>query len=1026
MFLLLCIQAQQAPTKVFLVAGQSNTDGRVDNTNLPTYIKDNGFRHCWLSYGSGSLSGKGLFQRFQPWVAKDGGAERWGYDAVLYYLIGQDTTDDFYIIKESLGGTAIDLSCNSNNGMYWSADREFLSSTTAADKGGKSLLKAFTENIGACIDNYLSRLENGFEIKAFLWHQGESDKDAAANYRENIKCIVQFVREYLVRKTGNRKYEELPFICGTFSLKSRDYNQQIVDALYDLELEDANFHVVDISDGSLQPDQLHFDAKGAELLGRRMYDRLKSLSTFSLRSGQRVTIDCDTLDAEPVIKSALRMLTGDIRNVLSSDVCIVPKANIVVSQDASLFKGKNEAFRLEVKGGKLYVTGSDAHGVAYGLLEVSRLMGVSPWEWWADATPEQRQSFSLPDGFVSEQAPDVAFRGVFINDEDWGLMPWASLTYELGVKGQIGPKTNARIFELLLRLRANTYWPAMHECTHPFFLTDGNREVASQYGIYIGGSHCEPMASSTAGEWPRRGQGDYDYVNNREHVYQFWEERVKDVANQPILYTIGMRGVHDGAMQGAKTVEEQKAVLCRVFDDQRQLLSRYVNPDVRKVPQVFIPYKEVLDVYNAGLQVPEDVCLMWTDDNYGYIRHFPTEAEKSRSGGNGIYYHVSYWGRPHDYLWLGTFSPALLYQQMTTAYDRGIRKIWILNVGDIKPCEYQMELFMDMAWNMDAVRQTGIYQHLCHFLQREFGDEIGKNLLPVMREHYRLAYIHKPEFMGGTRTEESDRQYWNTIRDLPLSEGDINQRLHDYQTIEDEVERIGLQIPTVKKDTYFQLVKYPVQATAEMNKKLLYGQKARHGMEEWKKSDAAYDSIASLTLAYNTLNKGKWQRMMDGNPRRLPVFEPVPHEQATHSTFIDTPYLYKWNGTDCVDGNYSPCEGLGYEGKAVWLGKEGFLTYLFKSIQTDSIEVEVRLVPTHPLEGTTLRFNIVLDGNEPVAADYATQGRSEEWKTNVLWNQAVRRFKLPVKEKDSCRLTLTALDEGIVVDQVIVKKSSKR
>lgn len=295
----------------------------------------------------------------------------------------------------------------------------------------------------------------------------------------------------------------------------------------------------------------------------------------------------------------------------------------------------------------------------------------------------------MPEGFTLQKSPSVRYRGIFINDEDWGLMPWSSKTFEPSdIPGHIGPRTNAKIFELMLRLRANTYWPAMHECSVAFFMTDGNREVAERYGIYIGGSHCEPMACNAAGEWSRRGTGDYDYVNNSDNVYRCWEDRVKDVANQGILYTVGMRGVHDGTMNGAKTIEEQKDVLERVFHDQRKLLSEYVNRDITEVPQVFIPYKEVLDVYNAGLRVPEDVTLMWCDDNYGYIRHSPTEEKRKRKGGNGVYYHVSYWGRPHDYLWLGTFSPYLLYQQMKQAYDKGIKDIWILNVGDIKPAEY--------------------------------------------------------------------------------------------------------------------------------------------------------------------------------------------------------------------------------------------------------------------------------------------------------------------------------------------------
>lgn len=467
---------------------------------------------------------------------------------------------------------------------------------------------------------------------------------------------------------------------------------------------------------------------------------------FELKSEQTIHIACDTTEMEPVVKSALKMLANDFQAVLSSDVCIGREGNIIINKDTTLLDKRKEAFQLKVSDDQLYVTGSDAHGVAYGILEISRLIGVSPWEWWADVMPLKRSSFSLANDYVNLQAPSIEFRGIFINDEDWGLMPWSSLHYEPWHKpGRIGPKTNARIFELMLRLRANTYWPAMHECTQPFFLTQGNREVAEQYGIYIGGSHCEPMASSTAGEWRIRGKGEYDYVNNSKNVYDFWEQRVKEVANQPILYTIGMRGVHDGAMNGAKTIKEQKAVLQHVFADQRHLLRQYVNQDITKVPQVFIPYKEVMDIYDTGLEVPEDVCLMWCDDNYGYIHHFPTDEERQRKGGNGVYYHISYWGRPHDYLWLGTFSPALLYQQMTTAYDSGIQKLWVLNVGDIKPAEYQIELFMDMAWDIHSVRKQGITKHLSHFLQREFGNQLGKHLLPVMKEHYRLAYIRKPE-----------------------------------------------------------------------------------------------------------------------------------------------------------------------------------------------------------------------------------------------------------------------------------------
>ena len=754
---------------------------------------------------------------------------------------------------------------------------------------------------------------------------------------------------------------------------------------------------------------------------------------FSLRSDQPIKLACDNAE-EKVVQTALKLFMRDYQSVFSASAAVdARQGNIIVgtvgkspllkavSADVSALAGKKQAFLLQVlPDGKLLVAGSDSHGTAYGIMELSRLIGVSPWEWWADVTPEKKISFVLPAEYQTLQSPSVEYRGIFINDEDWGLMPWSSQTYEPSdIKGHIGPKTNARIFELLLRLRANTYWPAMHECTLPFFLTEGNRKVAEEYGIFIGSSHCEPMVCSAAGEWRRRGQGDYDYVNNSASVYKFWEDRVKEVAQQGNIYTLGMRGVHDGQMQGAKTVAEQKAVLERVLKDQRGLLQKYVNKDVTTIPQAFIPYKEVLDIYNAGLQVPDDVTLIWCDDNYGYIRHFPTAEERARKGGNGIYYHVSYWGRPHDYLWLGTFSPYLLHQQMKLAYDRGIQKMWVLNVGDIKPAEYQIELFLDMAWNIDEVNEIGVTAHLKSWLEREFGSNCAEELLPAMEAHYQLSYIRKPEFMGNTREEERDPKY-KVIKDLPWSEQTISERLRSYTVLSDVVERMESNIPADRQDAYFQLVKYPVQAAAQMNRKILTAQLARHSKADWKQSDAAFDSIASLTQQYNSLQNGKWNRMMDFQPRKLPVFKRVEHTTATEPMVTDRKILCKWNAMECTYGKPVPYEGLGYERKAAGIRKGSSLTFAFDDYGKDSVEVEIRLLPSHPLDEKQLRFAISVDEAVPQTVSYETKGRSEEWKENVLRNQAIRKVTLPINKQASHKLVITALDEGVVLDQVIL------
>lgn len=751
---------------------------------------------------------------------------------------------------------------------------------------------------------------------------------------------------------------------------------------------------------------------------------------FKVNQGKcQLVVDTDS--ERPVVNTALEILRKDWNAVFGEYFSQESTPRVIVGTvgqspvlkgldiDLGRLKGKRQAFLMLVtKHGDLVVAGSDSHGTAYGVMQLTRLIGVSPWEWWADCTPRHLDTFSLPDGYSDFQAPKVEYRGIFINDEDWGLMPWSYQTHEPAQKGIIGPKTTARIFELLLRLRANLYWPPMHDVSYPFFMTDGNREVAERFGIYIGTSHCEPMASNTNAEWPLRGKGEYNYLKNKDNVHQFWTDRVKEVAGQEIIYTLGMRGNHDGPMNGAKTVDEQKAVLEDVLVAQRSILKNLVNKKVETVPQVFIPYKEVLDAYNKGLQVPDDVTLMWCDDNYGYIRHFPTAKERKRKGGHGVYYHVSYWGRPQDYLWLGTFSPSLLFHQMNKAYEEGVQKMWVLNVGDIKPAEYQTELFMDMAWDIDAVRKQGIASHLDKFLTREFGEALGHRLGDVMREHYRLSFISRPEHLGHTRSEEADKKYL-IVSDMPWSENYINKRLSDYKSIADAVQTMEGEVPENLRTAYYHLVRYPVQAAAMMNKKMLTAQLARHGKDKFLNADLAYDSIVVMTDRYN---QGKWKGIMSMRPRALSVFDPVQRVKIDTPMIEDKTPLHRFNGMDAVDGNPVNCQGLGHEGRAAEIRKGESLGFDCPATVGKNIKVVVRLLPNHPMEDNAqLRVSLDINGQNATIAEYQTKGRSETWKVNVLHNQAIVEadFMVPTSVTTP-KLNIKALDKGVVVDQVFV------
>ncbi len=415
----------------------------------------------------------------------------------------------------------------------------------------------------------------------------------------------------------------------------------------------------------------------------------------------------------PVVEQALQMFAEDMELVTTHQAVSDKHAPIRIVQG----RGADDGFCIRVQDGQMVVEGHNARGTAYGILELSRMAGVSPWVWWGDVRPHSRfLPLSLPDTFRLEHTPSVEYRGIFINDEDWSLRPWS--------KDNMGPQTYKRLFQLMLRLRANTLWPAMHPGTPAFFTVAGNKEMADSFGIVIGTSHCEPLLRNNVAEWDAEQRGPYNYITNREQVQNYWVERLKEVVSsgqrptvddQRAMFTLGMRGIHDGSMEGVSGPEEKLSALQQVIDDQRELIKKHYLSKLRKtgsnhqstgleqVPQVFIPYKEVLEIMESGLRVPDDVTLMWCDDNYGYLTRLPDAEQQKRKGGGGVYYHLSYWGRPHDYLWLSTTQPGLIYEEMRTAYDHNCRRLWIANVHDPKVAAYQLELFLDLAWDIDCI-----------------------------------------------------------------------------------------------------------------------------------------------------------------------------------------------------------------------------------------------------------------------------------------------------------------------------------
>ena len=717
----------------------------------------------------------------------------------------------------------------------------------------------------------------------------------------------------------------------------------------------------------------------------------------------------------PVVHQALAMFCNDMQQVTGLRPIASKQATIYIRQG----KADDDGFCLSVNDkGQIVVAGHNARGTAYGLLQLSRLAGVSPWIWWGDVTPERRKQLCLPDTFRMEHTPSVAYRGIFINDEDWSLRPWAEKTYEQGGRGVIGPKTYKALFQLLLRLRGNAIWPAMHEGTAGFFTVKGNKEMADSFGILVGSSHCEPLLRNNVAEWDRQQRGAYNYITNRRQVQQYWTERLREMKGSEALLTIGMRGIHDGSMEGVKTKEEKLSGLQQVIDDQRQMIRRYYDKDVERVPQVFIPYKEVLEILESGLRVPDDVMLMWCDDNYGYMTRLPDARQQQRQGGGGVYYHLSYWGRPHDHLWLTTMQPGLIYQEMKTAYDHNCRRLWIANVHDPKVAAYDLELFLDMAWDINCLQPQTIRHHLEQWLCTQFGEAAGRKLTPVMHEFYRLCGIRKPEFMGWTQVELDKRKYpggKSPVSQTEMTLSEACQRIADFGSIEASADAYARLVPERLQQAYYAHVLYPIHAAAAMSRKML---------SDSVESRKAYDDILSMTKHYNQLAGGKWAGLMDAAPRRLPVFGKT-HAQLQPNS-LDSRYIarnavsYHQATPGCL-----PIQMLGHSMQAVSIPKDGTLLFQFTTKQQGNAILYTAMIPTHPNDKGDLRYQIQIDDQPAIILSLKQPYRSEVWKQNVLRGQALSRTAVRLT-KGSHTLRIKALDAHIIMDQWMVDFQTDR
>jgi hypothetical protein len=543
--------------------------------------------------------------------------------------------------------------------------------------------------------------------------------------------------------------------------------------------------------------------------------------------------------------------------------------------DVSKIKGVWEAFLITKAGDALVIAGADRRGTAFGVFTLSKAIGVSPLYWWSEVIPAQQEQLHIIASKYSEGSPSVKYRGLFINDERFGpgsLHDWASKTFE-PEEGRIGPKTYARVFELLLRLKANYCWPAMHGPSKAFNMNPKNAQVADDYAIVMGSSHCEQMLRNNVSEWKSATRGEWNYKTNRDNIMTYWRERLEANKDYENTYTMGIRGRHDTEMEGAENLEEMVDLTAQALKDQRTLLAETINPDLSRVSQVLCPYKEVLDIYQNGLDVPEEVTLLWADDNHGYTRQLCTPEEQKRSGGSGIYYHLSLLGVPRPYLWLSTIGPPQMSYELCKAHAYGADRIWVFNVGDIKPAEKELSFAMDLAWDVERWAPERAQSYYRHWASETFGEEWADEMAAVLNRFYLLAASGKPEHVISNEYTAKE----------------IDQRLKAYEELSAAAESIAERLPARLQDAYDHLILYPVQGCRYMNEYWLTGRRSMlHAVAG--NADAALADIEMLKRAADVLDEndlrynaagpdGKWNHIMTWRNRFIQKQSPHASEQ---------------------------------------------------------------------------------------------------------------------------------------------------
>ncbi len=714
-------------------------------------------------------------------------------------------------------------------------------------------------------------------------------------------------------------------------------------------------------------------------------------------------------------------------------------------------KGKWESFVITVIDNpnanqkQLVIAGSDKRGTIFGIYELSRQLGVSPWHWWNDVPIKKRNNAYVLPGYNASGEPKVKYRGIFINDEEPAFGTWARTKF-----GGINSKMYAHMFELLLRLRANYLWPAMWGKA---FNEDDelNPKVADEYGIIMGTSHHEPMMRAQK-EWGNHrkeyGNGEWNYHTNKEALLKFWEDGFRRNVNYDNLVTMGMRGDGDEPMHDLGSAEANFKQLEQIMQDQRKIIKKVSEKPLKNTPQMWALYSEVLEYYDQGMKVPDDVIILLCDDNWGNVRRLPELNDKKHPGGYGMYYHVDLHGAPRAYQWLNMTQIPHMWEQLQLTYSYGVDKIWILNVGDLKPNEYPMDFFLNMAWNPTSFTQDNLANYSLKFSEEHFGKIQAKEAAEIINLYCK--------YNARITAEMLNEKTYN------LQSGEFLQVRDAYLALETRALRQFMELDDVYKDTYKQLVLHPVRAMTNLYE-MYYAVAVNHKLAREKDMKANYwadyagDCFArdaAYTKDYNlNISGGKWNHMMDqthigykswDEPREgniKPTVYRITSEESKTGGYIfeekngvvamEAEHFYETKAAIKTKWTIIPDLGRTLSGIALMPYTEktdgSAITYQFK-LKANSSEVKVHFFfdSTLPFKKGGQSIKVYFDRNNS-----KTIGINQDltWENNYskMYPAAAARIiekvetlTLPGNQNGNYILTLEPLDPGIVLHKVVI------